>query len=218
MTERELREMLRANADTFEPSPLLPERVLRRTRARWARQLGALGLVALALAAATATALRIGPDQRAFAAFTLIDKETGSSSVHDHAQAGEPLTLGRLERHAQCMRAHGVNVPDPQPTAHGWTIRVNEPPFRNEKAWRNAFFVDCRLENVTENLILGGRTQAGIDELMACTQARGFILPPPTKDASGQFQFDLNKATPAWGSDVWYRVVFVTCAGSLPEP
>jgi hypothetical protein len=62
------------------------------------------------------------------------------------------------------MRAHGVNVPDPEATPEG------------------------------------------------------FIHPPPTKDASGQFQFDENEATPAWGSDAWYRVVFVTCTGPLPKP
>ena len=116
------------------------------------------------------------------------------------------------------MRAHGVNVPDPQATPEGWTIPVKEPPFRSERAFRQALFVDCRLENVTENLVLGGRGQAYIDKLMACPRARGFVLPPPTKDSSGQFQFDVNKASPAWGSDAWFRVVFVTCAGPLPEP
>ena len=109
-------------------------------------------------------------------------------------------------------------MPGPQATAEGWTIPVKEPPFRSERAFRQALFVDCRLENVTENLVLGGRSQAYIDKLMACTRARGFVLPSPTKDSSGQFQFDVNKATPAWGSDAWYRVVFVTCAGPLPEP
>jgi hypothetical protein len=216
--ESRLRETLRAKAEDFDLPPLLPERVLRRTRTRRARQAGSLALVAVALVVASATALRMTSDQRAFAAFTLIDQKPGTAPAHRDRGTGDPLTLAKLEQHAQCMRAHGVNVPDPQPTANGWMIPVNEPPFRDEKAWRNAFFVDCRLENVTENLVLGGRSQAYIDKLMACTRARGFTLPPPTKDASGQFQFDVNKATPAWGSDAWYRVVFVTCAGRMPEP
>jgi hypothetical protein len=225
MIETELRQMLRAKATSFELSPVLPERVRRRGRARRARHAAALALAAVALTAATATALRVTPDQRAFAAFTLIDQrrvsdEEGRSSApaHRHGTTGQPLTLARLERHVQCMRAHGVNVPDPQATPDGWTIPVDEPPFRSGKAFRNALFVACRLENVTENLVLGGRSQADIDKLRACTRARGFTLPPPTKDASGEFQFDVNKAAPAWGSDAWYRVVFVTCAGPLPEP
>jgi hypothetical protein len=221
MIESKLREMLEVRAASFHPRPLVPEPVVRRVRARRARHLGAVALVAVAAAAASAIALRVTPDEPAFAAFTLVDQKHASGEDHapvpGHHATYKPLTHAQLEEHVRCMRAHGVNVPDPHATAEGWTIPVKEPPFRNEKAFRSALFVDCRLENVTENLVLGGRSQASIDKLMACTRARGFILPPPTK-SSGQFQFDLNKAKPAWGSDAWYRVVFVTCAGPLPKP
>jgi hypothetical protein len=220
-----IREMLQAKADSFHLPPQAPDRLLRRARARRARQAGALALAVVAVAAATATAVRVTSDQRAFAAFTLIDEKQPSAGAtraaapsHRHDTMGAPLTLARLKQHVQCMRAHGVNVPDPQATPDGWTILVRNPPFRNEKAFRNALFVDCRLEDVTENLVLGGRSQAYIEKLMACTRALGFNLPAPTKDASGHFQFDLNKATPPWGSDAWYRAVFVTCAGPLPQP
>jgi len=223
MIESELSEMLEAKAASVHLPPLVPGRVLRRARARQARNVGVLALLAVALSAASAGGLRMTPDQRAFAAFTLIDQKHASAGekpapVHGHEAGGEALTRARLEQHVQCMRAHGVNVPDPQATPEGWTIRVKQPPFRSEKVFRTAFFVDCRLQNVTENLVLGGRSQAYIDKLMACARARGFVLPPPTKDSSGQFQFDVNRARPAWGSDAWYRVVFVTCAGPLPEP
>src|ERR687887_615196 len=194
MIETKVSEMLEAKAANFRLPRSTPERVLRRARARRARNVGTFALVAVALSAAGAVALRTTPGQSAFAAFTL------------------------LEQHVSCMRAHGVNVPDPQATAEGWTIPVESPPFRSEKAFRQALFVNCRLENVTENLVLGGRSKAHIDPLLACTRARGFTLPPPTKDSSGEFQFDLNKATPAGGSEAWYRVVFVTCAGLLPSP
>jgi hypothetical protein len=222
MIERELREMLVARAASFHPRPLVPERVLRRARARRARHVGVLALVALALSAAGALALRMTPDQRAFAAFMLVDQKHAPGGNHapipGHHAGSKALTHGQLEQHVRCMRAHGINVPDPHATPEGWTIPVKEPPFRNEKAFRSALFVDCRLENVTENLVLGGRSQAYIDKLMACTRARGFVLPTPSRDASGDFQFDLSKAKPAWGSDAWYRVVFVTCAGPLPAP
>jgi hypothetical protein len=223
MIENTLSEMLRAKAAGFHTPPPVPERVLRRAKARRAHHVATLAIVALALSAAGAVALRMTPDQPAFAAFMLIDQKQApagekSASAHGHEASGEPLTRARLEQHVRCMRAHGVNVPDPQATSDGWTILVKDPPFRSEKAFRRALFVDCRLQNVTENLVLGGRSQAYIDKLMACTRGRGFVLPPPIKDSSGQFQFDVNKATPAWGSDAWYRVVFVTCAGPLPEP
>jgi hypothetical protein len=222
MIESKLSEMLEAKAAGFHSPPRVPERVLRRARARRARNVGVLAVVAVALSAASAGALRMTPDQRAFAAFLIDEKQAfmggKPAPLHRHEASGEPLAHARLEQHVRCMRAHGVNVPDPQATPEGWTILVKEPPFRKEKAFRKALFVDCRLENVTENLVLGGRSEAYIDKLMACTRARGFSLPTPTKDAEGQFEFDLNKATPAWGSDAWYRVVFVTCAGPLPAP
>jgi hypothetical protein len=186
--ESKLSEMLEAKAGGSSLPPLLPERVLRRARARRARQAGALALLAVAVSAATATALRVPSDQRAFAAFTLVDQKRAAANEdetspppHRHDGSGAPLTLSRLQQHVQCMRAHGVNVPDPQATREGWTILVKEPPLRSGKAFRNALFVDCRLENVTEDLVLGGRSQAYIERLMACTRARGFILPPPTK-------------------------------------
>jgi hypothetical protein len=223
MIESELREMLRARAAAFPSPPLVPAVVLRRAKARRARHVAALALVALGLSAASAAAFRMTPDQRAFAAFILVDQNqvgTGEkpAPAHPREASGEPLTRARLEQHARCMRAHGVNVPDPQITPEGWTILVKDPPFRSDKAFRRALFVDCRLLNVTENLVLGGRSRAYIDNLMACTRKRGFVLPPPTEESSGQFQFDLNKTTPAWGSDAWYRVVFLTCAGPLPAP
>ena len=222
MIETKVSEMLEAKAANFRLPRSTPERVLRRARARRARNVGTFALVAVALSAAGAVALRTTPGQSAFAAFTLVDQQRAPGENHapvsGHHPVGAPLTHAQLEQHVSCMRAHGVNVPDPQATAEGWTIPVESPPFRSEKAFRQALFVNCRLENVTENLVLGGRSQAYIDRLMACTRARGFTLPPPPKDPSGKFQFDLNKATPAWGSEAWYRVVFVTCAGPLPSP
>src|SRR5919201_748260 len=223
MIDGELRKMLESKAAEFRSAPLDPECVLRRARVRRARSIGALTLVAVGLGAASAVMLGMSPDQRAFAAFALIDKKGAAAdrsegSAPARGNTAKPLTLAQLTRHVKCMRAHGVNVPDPRATPEGWTIPVKEPPFRDEKAFRGALFVDCRLENVTENLVLGGRSQAYIDRLMACTRSRGFVLPPPTKDSSGQFQFDVNKARPAWGSDAWYRIVFVRCAGPLPAP
>jgi len=98
-----------------------------------------------------------------FAIFNLVDSGAkppdsilSTKPSHDQGAGDEPLTSAQLRQHADCMRAHGVNVPDPIATANGWTIPVKDPPFQqDQKAWRNAFFVSCRLLNVSEKLVLG---------------------------------------------------------------
>ena len=106
------------------------------------------------------------------------DARGSSATAHDESGGDRPITLARLRQHPDCMRAHGVNVPDPVETANGWTIPVEDPPFqKDQRAWRNAFFVSCRLLDVSEKLVLGGRTSAGIETLMDCTRAHGFVLP-----------------------------------------
>ena len=226
MIEKHLRHTLRAKADTFALRAKQSERLLQRARVRRGRYLATVVLVALASTVATVLAMRTGGSQAAFAAFTLVDKGTKANSSNPPAGEnaspvpnGGPITQARLKQHVACMRAHGVNVPDPVETPTGWTIPVKDPPFQqHQKAWRDAFFVSCRLLEVSENLVLGGRTRAEIEKLLTCTRAHGFVLPDPTWNASGEAEFDLSKAQPAWGSDSWYRTVFVTCAGEPPPP
>jgi hypothetical protein len=224
--EKHVQQMLRAKADGFALQKQRPERLLKQGRSRRARYLAGVALVAAAAMVGTALATRTGGSQAAFAAFTLVD--SGTKTRPSHPPAGDsggpapndaPITLAKLRQHAECMRAHGVNVPDPVETPTGWTIPVKDPPFQqHQKAWRDAFFVSCRLLDVSENLVLGGRTRAEIEKLLTCTRAHGFVLPDPTWNASGEAEFDLSKAQPAWGSDSWYRTVFVTCAGEPPPP
>jgi hypothetical protein len=221
MTEDQLREMLHAKAGSFSPSRFLPERVVRGTRVRRTAQATAsFAVLALAALLGVVVANRISPSERAFAAFTLRAKPAPAqrgNTPHRHASAGPPITTATLSRHAQCMRAHGVNVPDPIPTAHGWRIPIGQPPIHpNSKAWRQAFFVDCRLMDVEESFVMGGRTRQEIEQLLACTRAHGFTLPQPVEGADGEFTFELAKASPPWGSDAWYRTVFVTCAPERP--
>jgi hypothetical protein len=117
------------------------------------------------------------------------------------------------------MRAHGFDLPDPVATAQGWQVIVEDssplpsesPDYNVRKRWAEAVFVDCRLLDATGDLVFGGRTREQLEGLMACAHAHGFDLPEPTEARPGEFQFDLTKASPKWGSQAWYRTVFVTC-------
>jgi hypothetical protein len=75
--------------------------------------------------------------------------------------------------------------------------------------------VDCRLDAVTDELVLGGRTAAAIATLRACTHERGYDLPVPERRGR-DYVFDLRATSPAWGSADWYRTVFVDCAQIHP--
>jgi len=176
-----------------------------------------LPVAGAALVASLALA-RLTGGERAFAAFTVQAKPAAHS-----ASPEEPITPTKLERHVQCMRDHGFDLPEPVRTADGWRIPVDRPPVPvdpklSPKRWREAFSVDCRLLDAEENLVLGGRTRAEIDSLLSCTQARGFSLPEPADAGQGEFVFDLARTSPPWGSEAWYRVVFVTCAPADAGP
>lgn len=226
MIADELRRTLEEQARGFKLSRQHPDRLLRQARRRRARWLGGLAAVMVALGFVTSFVARVTPTPQAYANFTLVDQTTAAEHPGNHERPadhhgthGDPMSQDRLQSHARCMRQHGVDVPDPVESSQGWTIPVKPSVIRSDvKAWREAFFVDCRLQDLDQNLVLGGRTRREIDDLIACARAKGFELPAPTVDSKGQYTFDLAKASPPWGSDDWYRTLFVTCAGSLPAP
>jgi hypothetical protein len=223
MSEDQLRRMLQAKADGFSLPPRLRQGSLRKARLRRARDtVGGATAVAVALVVAVLLTNGGTPTAGAFAVFRVKAKPARNHHAapsHDHDATGPAITVGKLRRHAECMRAHGVNVADPVRTAEGWMIPVRQPPVDlGSTTSRRAFFVDCRLMDVSDNLVLGGRTRAEIDKLIVCARARGFELPEPTQDEPGQFTFDLSKASPRWGSTAWYETVFVKCAPARQEP
>jgi hypothetical protein len=217
MIKDQLRRILQAKAEGFSLPPRLREGSLRKARLRRARD-AVGGATAVAIALVFAVLLTNGgtPPAGAFAVFRVQAKPARNHHAapsHGHDATGPAITMRKLRRHAECMRAHGINVADPVRTAGGWMIPVRQPPVDlGSTVSRRAFFVECRLLDVSDNLVLGGRTRAEIDKLIACTRARGFELPEPTQDEAGQFTFDLSKASPRWGSTAWYETVFVTCA------
>jgi hypothetical protein len=119
------------------------------------------------------------------------------------------------------MRAQGFELPDPIETSKGWQVIVEASdgaPVRTEsrdpgvrRRWAQAVFVDCRLMNLGDELVLGGRSREQIDGLVDCARDEGFVLPSPVERHPGEFTFDLDATSPRWGSESWYRTVFVTC-------
>jgi hypothetical protein len=189
-------------------------------------------VIAGAVVAGTTLATRLTPGQRAFAALEVraranVGNDTPRSGghngapAHEHAApgAGAPITLAMLRRNIECMRKRGFDLPDPVATAKGWQVIVERsgplpsesPDYNVRKRWAQAVFVDCRLIDATDDLVLGGRTRQQIDGLMKCTRVHGFVLPPPTETSPGEFEFDLTAASPRWGSQAWYQTVFITC-------
>jgi hypothetical protein len=221
LNETQLEEMLHAKAGTFRPSRGSPDRLARRALLRAARRTGTvlvLAFVTVPLLFTVTSQLTPNDSNSAFAAFTWPLKSdgpraanAGSSQPHGHRTRGNEVTPADLKEHARCMRAHGFDIPDPIQTKGEWTILVKEPPA-DSRGWKIAQFVDCRLMNLTDHMVLGGRTPGEIARLRSCTQAAGFVLPEPTETRPGEFRFDLDETSPAWGSEDWYRVIFATCA------
>jgi hypothetical protein len=228
MNEKQLREMLRAKAATFAPTPRESELLLARARRRTARNLirsaaSVAALAAVAVVVGTNIADRVTPAESAFAAFTM-NKAASKDDVappHAHEEAGELVTRERLETNIDCMRAQGFDLPDPIETSKGWQVIVEASdgtPLPTEsrdpvvrRRWAEAVFVDCRLMNLGDELVFGGRSREQIDSLVDCARDEGFVLPSPLERRPGEFTFDLDATSPRWGSGAWYRTVFVTC-------
>jgi hypothetical protein len=228
--ENELRKTLREKAEASALRPRPQASVLRRARARAGRGIVAATLViGSALFLGTTLPSRLASDERAFAAFIVQEKprantaapthEHPNGSVHGRSLPGQPVTPAMLNHNRQCMRAHGFDLPDPVQTSAGWQVIVEDstplpsesPDYNVRKRWAEAVFVDCRVIDAAGDLVFGGRTREQIDGLMACARSNGFVLPEPTEPRPGEFVFDLKATSPRWGSQGWYRTVFVTC-------
>jgi hypothetical protein len=220
--ENEFRQMLRAKA-TVAPSPRPRASVIATARRRRIRRSFTVAVpIAAALSAVTVLAGQPTGDQRAYAAFRVTQKALVHSDApkpHQHAAPRQPITRAMLEKNVECMRGHGFDLPDPVETSDGWQVIVedsrplpSESPDPNlRKRWAEAVFVECRLIDLSGDLVLGGRTRAQIERLTSCARERGFVLPAPKETRPGEFIFDLDAASPQWGSEAWYRTVFVTC-------
>jgi hypothetical protein len=220
--EDEIRHMLRAKAASA-PLPRPRASVIATARRRRIRRVVVVTVpIAAALSAATMLAGQPTADEPAYAAFKLTKKARVASdgpTRHQHAARGQPITRAMLEKNVECMRGQGFDLPDPVKTSDGWQVIVEDsqplpsesPDFNVRKRWAEAVFVECRLIDAAGDLVLGGRTREQIKSVMRCARERGFVLPAPEETRPGEFTFDLDATSPRWGSEAWYRTVFVTC-------
>jgi hypothetical protein len=203
--EDEIRHMLRAKAASA-PLPRPRASVIATARRRRIRRVVVVTVpIAAALSAATMLAGQPTADEPAYAAFKLTKKARVASdgpTRHQHAARGQPITRAMLEKNVECMRGQGFDLPDPVKTSDGWQVIVEDSqPLPSESPDFNA----------AGDLVLGGRTREQIKSVMRCARERGFVLPAPEETRPGEFTFDLDATSPRWGSEAWYRTVFVTC-------
>lgn len=214
MNEKELRSMLQRKGDRFTPHLRPVSRLGRKARWRAARAITA-GIVVITLAIPLAQLRQAPADDPAYAALVLRrNVATGDVPLpreHPHRTRGAAITLRDLENHRTCMRRNGIDLPPPVATEDGWAIQMTQPPEPTVR-WREAAFVHCRLLDLSDDLVLGGRSRAFVRALIECVRAEGLTLPGPDSPAPGEFVFDLDAVDPPWGSQRWYRAIFVTCA------
>jgi hypothetical protein len=214
--ERDLREALRGYAEDFDMTGTPPDS----TREAIGRRRSRNGTIA---AVASATVVGV------LAASALLlpsrgPSPAGSSGNHGVAEmsyvlldsqvSSEPDAPAWLTEHIECMREHGFDIPDPTPTADGWSITVDDPAAigMGTEAWRRAAFVTCAPDQpLSGNFILGFPKET-VDTFVGCMAAQGYDLPTPTVNKDGEFVFDLTNTDIDTAQAAWDEAVFVTCA------
>jgi hypothetical protein len=236
-SEPELRELLHQRAGQFSMAQQLPPDILDRARRKRSRTavlagtavlaIGALGTVALSPARAPdrgdrATVGSASPSTAPRAlkslSYVLADPSSGGDA-HPHPSDGPTVTVKELREHAQCMRTHGFDVPDPTRTPDGWAVIVQPRALDlGSPRLREAMFVTCGPLGgpLTGNLVLGGQSQPQIDRFMGCMRSRGFDLPRPRKQPSGDYLFDLSRTSIDTSRPAWNRALFATCSPQMP--
>jgi hypothetical protein len=234
LSEDDVREMLERRASAFGIAPALSDGALRKARRRKVRNvvlMSAGTLTAVALAGLSVT-LQPGADQAfdpgpaAGGQLRLVDyaiRAPAPESEHSHSTTGPEITLGDLNRHQECMRAQGFDVPKPtrQPGG-GWSVILHPARARHlsfgSREFRQAWFVTCGPLGgpLSGDLIVGG-PRPKIDRFMSCMSGAGFNLPEPKKDTSGHYdndawQFDLARTSIDTSTPAWNQAMFVTCA------
>ncbi len=218
MDEKEVRTMLQRKADGFVPRERPAADLTRKARVRAARSIiVGCAVIVVAIPLAQLVQGRLSPpDETAYAALVLEKRGPAARAEpreHLHKTRGETVTREDLENHVICMRRYGIDLPEPVRTGDGWTILMERAPDERSVRWRAAAFVHCRLFDFSDDLVLGGRSEAEVTAVIECVRAEGLTLPKPQSPSVGEFVFDLDAVDPPWGSRRWYQAIFVTCGG-----
>jgi len=247
-SEPDIRRMLERRAAEFTIGPELPRELLRRGRRRRIKTIGLASIAAIAFASLVALSLSLAgarsPAGQRLAAGGRANSSSPSGSISDsthplklvsyvlldtapkignpHGVTGQPITVAEIRQHAECMRAHGFDVPDPtEQSGGGWSTIIDDPVARGldlgSPAFREAMFVTCGPLGgpLSGDMVIAGSPDK-IDRFMSCMSGQGFGLPEPTMDLTGHYdaeewQFDLTQTSIDTSTPEWNRSMFVTC-------
>ena len=218
--ENELSAHFERFGSTFEMDRSLPSQVLKRARRRARRVTAAVTAAAVVVGGASTLALRVDHDS---SSSTVASTRPVVVKLVDYAPEGgtdspeDPAFQSAFQQHAQCMRDHGFDVPDPVRTEHGWSIVF--PPGSDplsDPRWREAALVTCNLLKfkngpLTGDLVLGISPEE-MTRFLSCTRAQGYDLPQPEVGLDGQYRWPLQNLGFDTRTDEWNRAVFVTCS------
>jgi hypothetical protein len=214
--ERDLREALRRCAEGFDMTGTPPETVREAIGRRRSRN-GAIAAVASAtvvgvLAASALLLPSRGPSPAGSAGSEGVAEM--SYVLLDSQVSNEPDAPAWLTEHIDCMREHGFDIPDPAPTADGWSITVDDPAAigMGTEAWRRAAFVTCAPDQPLSGNFILGFPKDTVDAFVGCMAGQGYDLPTPTVNKGGEYVFDLTNTDIDTAQAAWDEAVFVTCA------
>ena len=128
-------------------------------------------------------------------------------------------------KYAQCMRKHGIDMPDPQFSKGGMSMRIGGPGAdKVPKATMDAAQQACQkiLESVkppTQSKAAIAKERKAALKMAQCMREHGFDFPDPQFDANGGIQQRIGG--PGSGSkpdDPRFRQAMQTCAKATGGP
>jgi hypothetical protein len=216
MNEDDLRELLHERGRDFAPDARISARLLRAAKRRIvARMATVTAIVSVAALAGTGLALewRTATTQDVQDEAVLVDIDL--ADYYEGEEGPEEIpSREEVDRHVDCMRAQGFDLPDPQRTRDGWGILVDDPERYDMESprWREAAFVTCAPPAPGPgDLFMPGFPQARIEAFRDCVNGQGFQLPEPTQTDTGGWRFDTSSGAFDFNDIRWKRALFVTC-------
>ena len=144
-----------------------------------------------------------------------------SSSTASAGSGGTSTTSATYQARlnlAKCMRAHGVNLPDPSPTgppiAGGFRALSSSPNFQSAlqacAQYRQQAF---GLANVSP--AQRAQFQKGLVKFAECMRAHNIDIPDPTTSTGGAFGI-FRQITPSERNSPAFQSAFQACSTTLP--
>jgi hypothetical protein len=163
------------------------------------RRFSSLLVVLVFLAAPVAACGKSGGSDDGVASVDGASNDSGSSdddsgSGSDNPRSNEEFQDAALE-YAQCMREHGVDMPDPEFDGEGGGVQMGLPQGEDQDTVEAA---DEACHEIMEEAVPEGRTidpeeqaelQDQLLEVAQCMREKGHDMPDPEVDESGRVTF-----------------------------